>query len=761
MKKRIAWLLNHNALIERELPIFSELGYEIYVPKIAYFDVSAGITYAYDEGLSIPTDKLEVLNHTDFYDYNINDEVYKILNDYFDIVMFIHNPNLVKNLVDHYNGILAYRAFGRLTAEGSHTDYIIWSLGEGYLRRIEKLGKRFFFLQISENLSEIECEFFQSRAMYAPVGIGKGVYIQDSWTGENRRILFVCPRIGMSPYFENIYKNFVKDFGDMPYSIAGSQPITIGYDKNVLGYLSKEKYELLYDTHKVMYYHSMEPRHIHYHPLEAIVCGLPLIFMGGGQLDLLGGNNLPGRCSNIKEARKKIKHILNGDKKLINDIRTTQPILLEKYLYEYCKTQWLKVFNEMKQLELKSNCYTHKKRIGILLPAEYTGGVLDYTIRLIKALYRGIQLSGEAIEIIFGYPEHDNFKNKNYFKEISDRGIEIRPFFWEEISNARANEISKILGYHHLFFEKVYYAANDGIRYFEDCDFLLFTADRVRLPLFSLVPYGCIIHDYIQRYIPQIMMDFYEGSFLQLVRNAVINFTTTESTLSDAIQYCGISKNKIHLIPLFFEKINLNNTGQIQEKAYFLWSTNVVEHKNHKIALEALSIYYEKGGRLKCYITGTNTKFFTSNYKGERSSYVKEISKIIEQNIHLKRNIKILGNLPKDEYIKTLQNSAFLLHPGYGDNGNGSAFDAAMLRVPTISCDYPAMRNMSEKTHIKFAFFEKNNCLSLANILNDMEKNYKLFSNNIPPYEKLLNHTVSDDNLCKRIYSIIKQYAQI
>ena len=81
-----------------------------------------------------------------------------------------------------------------------------------------------------------------------------------------------------------------------------------------------------------MYYHSMEPRHIHYHPLEAIVCGLPLIFMGGGQLDLLGGNNLPGRCSNIKEARKKIKHILNGDKKLINDIRTTQPILLEKYL---------------------------------------------------------------------------------------------------------------------------------------------------------------------------------------------------------------------------------------------------------------------------------------------------------------------------------------------------------------------------------------------------------------------------------------------
>lgn len=763
MKKRIAWLLNHSALIERELPIFEELGYEIFVPKIAYFDVSAGITYKYDEGLTIPQEDLQILNRTDFSSYNLDDQVYDILNKYFDIVMFIHNLDLIRNLVDHYQGILAYRAFGRLAIEGSHTDIIIWKLGEGYMRRIERLGKRFFFLQISENLSEIECEFFQSRTMYAPVGLKKGLTVRDVWTGENNRILFVCPRIGMVPYFEKIYKDFVENFGDMPYSVGGSQPIDIEYDKNILGYLPKDQYENLYPSHKVMFYHSTELRHIHYHPLEAIACGLPLVFMGGGQLDLLGGKELPGRCKDVKTARKKLKRILDGDKKLIDKIRSTQPVLLEKYSYEYCKERWKIVLREMAGIELDQEVVLRnkRKRLGVLLPAEYTGGVLDYTIRLIKAISRGSQINGDAIDIVFGYPRHSNFEKKDYFKELYDLNIEVREFNWETISMERANEISKIMGYHHTFVEKEYCAPNDGIRYFEDCDFLLFTADRVALPLFSMVPYGCIIHDYIQRYVPEIMGDFFESSFLRLVRKANVNFTTTESTLVDAIQYAGIAKNKIYLLPLFFGKIN--KTGEIQEnsKKYFLWSTNTAKHKNHKMALEALSEYYENGGTMKCYMTGTNTDRFSSDFIDEKSEYEEEVSQIINTNKMLKNNLEIMGNLPKKRYHSVLENAAFLLHPGYGDNGNGTAFDAAMLGVPTLSCDYPAMRNMDDKTGMGIKFFDKNDCEKLAELLHWMQENYLTVSKMIPHPELLGRHTIEDDELCGNIYKIIKRYSKI
>ncbi len=54
-----------------------------------------------------------------------------------------------------------------------------------------------------------------------------------------------------------------------------------------------------------MFYHSQSPRHIHYHPFEAIKIGMPLVFMGGGMLDRMGGTNLPGRARTWGEATQK------------------------------------------------------------------------------------------------------------------------------------------------------------------------------------------------------------------------------------------------------------------------------------------------------------------------------------------------------------------------------------------------------------------------------------------------------------------------
>lgn len=74
---------------------------------------------------------------------------------------------------------------------------------------------------------------------------------------------------------------------------------------------------------RIIFYHSQEPRHIHFHPFEAIKAGMPLVFMSGGILDQFGGSKLPGRCTSIEEARQKIRRILDGDQNLIDDIRRT------------------------------------------------------------------------------------------------------------------------------------------------------------------------------------------------------------------------------------------------------------------------------------------------------------------------------------------------------------------------------------------------------------------------------------------------------
>ena len=113
------------------------------------------------------------------------------------------------------------------------------------------------------------------------------------------------------------------------------------------------------------------------------------------------------------------------------------------------------------------------------------------------------------------------------------------------------------------------------------------------------------------------------------------------------------------------------------------------------------------------------------------------------------------------KYQRLLQGAAFFMHPGYADNGNGTAFDAAMMGVPTLSTDYPAMRNMADVTGIKMAFFEKDNVEELSELLLLAEKNYMEMAMSIPPQSELIKHTIDDDELCIKLFRTIKQYSGI
>ena len=53
-------------------------------------------------------------------------------------------------------------------------------------------------------------------------------------------------------------------------------------------------------TCKCLFYHSIEERHLHYHPLEAIVIGIPIIFFEQSLLSSYLANS-EGRCKNIDE----------------------------------------------------------------------------------------------------------------------------------------------------------------------------------------------------------------------------------------------------------------------------------------------------------------------------------------------------------------------------------------------------------------------------------------------------------------------------
>ena len=54
-------------------------------------------------------------------------------------------------------------------------------------------------------------------------------------------------------------------------------------------------------SHVGLYYHSKEERHLHYHPLEAIIIGTPIIFHDKSLLATAYLENSPGKCSSYEE----------------------------------------------------------------------------------------------------------------------------------------------------------------------------------------------------------------------------------------------------------------------------------------------------------------------------------------------------------------------------------------------------------------------------------------------------------------------------
>lgn len=759
-RERCLWLMNHKTLRAFEVPMLINMGFEVFCPKMFPYDegnLSADVTYEYDVTLSIPEDVLERMNQENFYG-SVSSQTMELLNQYFDIVFTGFFPEQLKMVVEGFKGVIVMQPFG-LSNGLTYTQIISDTLGYNFLNKIEELGERFIFGQAYENIAGIECRILKNRAMYLPLGL-KNAYVKDEWEGGDKRILFVCPRINTSPYFKNIYLNFKKDFAGFHYLVGGAQPIEVQDDSSVAGYMPGEQYEYCMKHLYVMFYHSREERHVHYHPFEAVKNGMPLIFMSGGILDSLGGKGLPGRCETIREARKKIARIMSGDEKFIQKIKKDQGILLERFTYEYCYEKWSQNLDDIrKQIEetkrLKASAQvTKKKKLAVLLSEGYLGGVLDVAYRLLKSLQQGAEENNANLEIIFGYLDHKNF-TEDMFDKFRDMGIRIRKFNWKYLTAEDINNVFKIQKYDFLAENKVYCTADDGINFFTDCDHILFIIDRVPACFFSTIPYSVIVQDYIQRYLPGLMDRNLENNIFSLQRDADAVFVTTIPAMEDSIQYGGIKKEKIKLMPLLFDRVEADRVKDHKEK-YFLWSTNIGEHKNHRVLLKALEEYYDNGGKLKCYMTGVNTELFDIKKKPKFNiEYTKKIRNIIMHSKNLSSNLIIKGNMNKKEYFNLLAGARFLVHPGFTDNGNMSSVDAAFLGVPSISSDYPAMRYYEKVMGLKIRFVNPFDHEAWAEMLLKSEKDCEEWSKQLPTEQEMDQFSIS--HMYDKIYDTITE----
>ncbi len=673
IKNRILYLTNHVTLSKFEIPMLQRMGYEVYMPKIPDFDISCRVDWELDNTLTIPQSDLHILNKTDFYYTPISLQVSEIINKYFDIAFMVSYPVMFLSIIKHFKGAVVFRAYGN---HSSYTQIFQAMFGIPVFTEIERLGNRFWFGSGYETIPVIEGRVLRMRDIFLPLGLPNAT-VKDRWKGQGKRVLFPCPKINTMPFFQEVYQKFLKDFKGVPYTVCGVQPIPVANDQNVVGYLSNEEYEQVYTTSSCMYYYSQIRTHIHYTPAEAVKWGLPLVFMAHGSLDSLGGENLPGRCENIKDARNKIKRLVNGDKQLAEKIRSSQPVLLEKFSQKYCEPIWQeslkKIVDNLEYERMKDKIKIAPKKVAIILPSANIN-ILFYTAcALIKLLSNTINRGNRSFKLIFAYP--DNIKNKDelYIKQLISHNIELRKFSWEKATTDRIKDVAKIKDYSDYWgYNNNYFLLNDGITYFHDCNHLLFVSNNVPGNIFTEIPYGVIAMDFMERHKDTICNNEAINTRLAFIRNSQFCLVTAPIMKEHAIQYAGIPKRNIFEIPFIIQENKPNNykIHESSEKKYLLCLLS--QYEDYHFILEALKKYYLYGGQYRCIIC-----LEEKGLEGS-SDAMNNIKKGIKNTLSLKKNINLLIDYDEDLLQNMIKSAECIISIGKAYGGNIQSYYYAL-----------------------------------------------------------------------------------
>ncbi len=365
------------------------------------------------------------------------------------------------------------------------------------------------------------------------------------------------------------------------------------------------------------------------------------------------------------------------------------------------------------------------KKIALFLPIGYRGGSLRGAKNIAKMLFLGSKACDHSLEVVFSFCE-GAYPSVEVFSDLLELGISIRETKWTKIAKRDFPFMGNSSPSKSLEEAKEYSLPTDGIANFSDCDFWLLISDRLDPPLAPLVPYGIVVYDYIQRYVPELFSKLEKG-YLTTARNASFVITTTPQTQNDTIQYAGIDPRKVTMIPMDFCPPLLPSTSvRPHHRPYFLWVTNTSPHKNHLRSLQALEIFYKQyDGVLDVVMVGIFLDLFQNPTDKNPYPYTREISKYIEQSPVLKEKCQIKGEVTDQTYANLLAHAEFLWHPTLVDNGTFAVVEAAYLGVASVSSDYPAMRYMNERFDLDLLFFDAFDSQDIARKLASMSKEAK------------------------------------
>ncbi|HSW68847.1 MAG TPA: hypothetical protein VLI69_01645 [Gammaproteobacteria bacterium] len=370
-KLRILYGASHRILRFEEVSLFIEAGFEV-IPVKAHWEIFKEQEPGADdpthplypnwrETCTIPDDIIKKIQAIDILKYQDLDAQSGIvsaanaalLNEWIDI---IYIPNLlptVPRVLSWFKGLTLFRVYG----EGKIMTYDEWAAMSGAnLSLLRTYDARYATMLMLYALNGPEHRNILGTNVFHVGPCVTRSRIVGRWKRESssRICNTALSYIYENPHWTDIYHEFCDVFKDMPLRFLGKNNKTrdvLKDDARVTGLINNdaEYLELLTDC-RCLIDPGTSPFHTHYTPLEAIIMGIPVIFLENSGMAQEIIRVIPkeqlencGICSNFSESREIMQRCLD-DIEYAKLISANQRIIAEKMFSPHSVLQQIKEF---------------------------------------------------------------------------------------------------------------------------------------------------------------------------------------------------------------------------------------------------------------------------------------------------------------------------------------------------------------------------------------------------------------------------------
>ena len=303
------WLINHETLRNWEIPLLQRAGFTtIYTPQAisqAPGFTSGTVAPLEVDGSRIPARDLAILGAQDWYT-KVDERASVVASRYFACAFVIADPRQVITVLKGFSGVVIIRLFG-MDGNRTYSDLFTFSLSPHELSYFHRNLNRIIFASGYEELLPSEEKWIVDHSIFLPIGLpaNKG----GDFLGSKKDILAVIPRIEPESYYEQSFLKHTKMLRKANLKVAGRQHLTFE-DKRILGSLGRADFEGLLTNCRAMIYASREKKHLHYHPLEAMQIGMPVVYFRDTLLHSVMQRSSLGSVKTNREARTLVRKMI-------------------------------------------------------------------------------------------------------------------------------------------------------------------------------------------------------------------------------------------------------------------------------------------------------------------------------------------------------------------------------------------------------------------------------------------------------------------